>query len=79
MSRYDLPVTVAGPRRTRTGFRISPFAMTSLVYEPGRAGARGLRRSAHTSAPAIAAVVLGVGFVVALRKKPSAVSHEPSA
>src|SRR5207247_5746232 len=25
-SRYDLPVTVAGPRRTCTGFRGSPFA-----------------------------------------------------
>jgi len=26
VSRYDVPVTVAGPRRTYTGFRESPFA-----------------------------------------------------
>jgi len=26
VSRYDVPVTVAGPRRTCTGFRESPFA-----------------------------------------------------
>jgi hypothetical protein len=26
-SRYDMPVTVAGPRRTCTGFRESPFAL----------------------------------------------------
>jgi len=26
VSRYDMPVTVAGPRRICTGFRISPFA-----------------------------------------------------
>src|SRR5207244_4504551 len=44
----------AGPRRTCTGFRASRFAVTSLVYERASDGARGLRRSAHTSAPAIA-------------------------
>src|SRR5439155_21616597 len=26
LSRYDLPVTVAGPRRIRSGLRESPFA-----------------------------------------------------
>jgi len=42
--------------------------------------ARGLRPEALVPyVVIIAAVVLGVGFVVALRKKPTAVSHQPSA
>src|SRR5437867_9778538 len=50
LSRYDMPFTVAGPRRTRTGFRESPFACNDEAslsratlqrnYEAGTEGQR---------------------------------------
>src|SRR2546422_4457281 len=47
LSRYVLPVTVAGPRRTRTGFRESPFAWTTELSLGRR---RSLRKSHQLSA-----------------------------
>src|SRR5207245_6699357 len=47
VSRYVVPVTVAGPRRTRTGFRKSPFACATAASLRGEPS---LRKSDQPSA-----------------------------